>query len=46
MLDLGVSSKVYTAVRKVEMKHTDHDDNLRVGAVARRAGLSPDTVRY
>jgi DNA-binding transcriptional MerR regulator len=37
---------VYTVVWKVKMEYRDHDNNLRIGELAHRAGLSTDTVRY
>ena len=45
-LDLGVYFKVYTLFWEVEMDQTDHVEHVRIGAFARRAHLSADTIRY
>ena len=45
-LDLGVRSRVYSAIGKVDMGDGPVDSVLRIGELAAHAGTRADTVRY
>ena len=46
LLTLELTPRCRLLAWTVEMEHIDYDNNLRIGELACRAGLSTDTVRY